>query len=239
MNRIVVSLLFFYTCAQGAPAFAAIVVSSDDTYAEVQVNMTTNSSYFQNTGTGATAFASLSLIDESQTRTQFAPTFLHGSYFQQRSGGQGTYSLGWYGVTFSVSANSTYSALGNWTNIDGFSHFHIHLFDSTTNTLLFLNEQESDGVPANYFANTLTGNVSNTMSGNVNGTLLTGHTYQWYANTYTQAFSASDLGDRGLGAINLVVEEIVTPEPASLFVWSAVAMVIGGACWWRRSKFGA
>jgi hypothetical protein len=131
-----------------------------------------------------------------------------------------------------VSVNSLYTAIGNWTNIDGFSHFHMHLYDATTSSYLFLNEQESNGVPSNYFPNTLTGNVSNTLIGNQNGMLLTGHTYQWYANTYTQAFSAPDLGDRGLGAIALVVTEIV-PEPASLFVWTALALVIGGAYWWK------
>jgi len=226
-----------WICVFSLPARGAIVVSTDDTYAQVQVNLNTNTSWFQNTGTGATAFASLSNNDQSQTRTQFAPTFLHGSYFQQRNGQQGTYSLGWYGVTFTVNTNSLYSALGNWTNGGGFSHFHVHLYDTTTSSYLFLNEQESDGVPSNYSTSTLTGNVTNTLIGNVSGTLLTGHTYQWYANTYTQAFSASDFGDMGLGSINLVVSEIV-PEPASLIVWG-LAMVVGGLCWWKGRSAGS
>src|SRR5262245_2063711 len=114
MRRLLALVSLICICSSPLPTLAAIVVSADDTYAQVQVGMSPTFSWIPNSGTGANAFVSLSLIDESQTKTQFASTFLHGSFYQSRGGLLGGHSLGWYGVTFSVSVNSLYSALGNW-----------------------------------------------------------------------------------------------------------------------------
>ena len=222
-------------CASASPysSFAAIVVSADDTYARVQIGLSTNTDQQLNSGTGATANAAFSLVHESITKSTFTPTFLHGSYIQSRPGAQGTSALGYYSATFSVDMNSTYSALGNYSNSDGLTHFHVHLYDNTTSSSLFVNEQVSDGGPATFFVNNTAGNVSNILTGSASGTLLTGHSYEWKVIAYTQAFSADDFGAAPNGSALLLVTESV-PEASSVIVWLVLAVAIGRVYWSNR-----
>jgi hypothetical protein len=238
MRQITGLLVVFGLCSFVSQSPAAIVISSDDTYAQVQVGLATNTDQHLNSGTGANAHAAFSLVHESFAKTTFTPTFLHGSYIQSRPGAQGTHTLGYYSATFSVSANSTYSALGSYSNSDGLTHFHVHLYDNTTSSYLFVNEQVSDGGPASFLVNNTAGNVSNILTGSAAGTLLTGHSYQWYALAYSQAFSAADFGAAPIGSAALLVTEIV-PEQSSLIVWSVLAVAIGGVCWWKKRSSSA
>lgn len=234
MRRITGLLVVFGLCSFVSRSPAAIVISADDTYAQVNLGLTTNTDQQLNSGTGANAHALFSLAHESFTKSTFTPTLLHGSYVQTRPGQQGAVTLGYYSATFSVSTNSTYSALGSYSSSDGLTHFHVHLYDNTTSSYLFVNEQVSDGGPAGFLVNNTAGNVSNILTGNASGTLLTGHSYQWYALAYSQAFSAPDVGTLSLGSAALLVTEL--PEQSSLIVWSVLAVAIGGACWWKRGK---
>jgi hypothetical protein len=235
MRRFLVLSLIVCGSASPLSASAAIVISGDDTYAQVGVGLSTNTDQHLNSGTGATAHASFSLGHESITKTLFTATFLHGSYNQTRPGAQGAVTLGYYSATFSVSANSTYSALGSYSNSDGLTHFHVHLYDNTSSSYLFVNEQVSDGGGANFLVNNTAGNVSNILTGSPSGNLLTGHSYEWYVLAYSQAFSAADFGAAGLGSAFVLVTEVV-PEQSSLIVWSMLAMAIGGGCWWKNRK---
>jgi hypothetical protein len=237
MRRLIAPLLILCGYSTPHPAFAAIVISADDTYAHVAVGLSTNTDQHLNSGTGANAHALFSLVHESLSKSTFTPTFLHGSYLQSRPGQQGSVSLGYYSGTFSVSVNSIYQVLGNITNADGLTHFHLHLYDNTTSSYLFVNEQVSDGVGANFTYGQTTGNVSNILTGNASGPLLTGHSYTWYALAYTQALSAPDFGSSLLGSAALLVIEL--PEQSSLIVWSVLAVAIGGVCWWKRGSVAA
>jgi hypothetical protein len=233
--RVVTGLLVvFGLCSLVSRSPAAIVLSGDDTYAHVAIGLTTNTDQQLNSGTGANAHALFSLVHESLTKSTFTSTFLHGSYIQSRPGQQGSVSLGYYSGTFSVSVNSIYQVLGNITNADGLTHFHLHLYDNTTSSYLFVNEQVSDGVGANFTYGQTTGNVSNILTGNASGPLLTSHSYTWYALAYTQALSAPDFGSSLLGSAALLVTEL--PEQSSLVVWSVLAVAIGGVCWWKRGN---
>src|SRR5262245_5573030 len=111
-------------CAIASPlrSFAAIVVSSDDTSARVQIGLAPDIDQQLKSRTGAASFPQLSLAHESFTRSPFTRAFLHGSYVQRRPGTQGADTLGYYSATFTVSANSTYQVLGNYQNSDGLTH---------------------------------------------------------------------------------------------------------------------
>jgi hypothetical protein len=232
MQRLLPLLFLAGSFSIPGSATAAIVVAADDTYAQVQVNLSTNSDQHLNSGTGATAHAVFSLAHEGFTKSTFTPTLLHGSYVQTRPGTQGAHTLGYYSATFSVSANSTYLALGNYSNSDGHTTFRVHLYNNTTSSYLFENEQISDGGPANFSTNNAAGNVSNILTGSPSGYLLAGNSYSWYAFAASQA-SVTDFGASSLGSAFLLVEEL--PEPSSLLVWALVGTAVGGV-WWKRPQ---
>src|SRR5215208_265379 len=152
MRRITGLLVVFGLCSFVSQSPAAIVLSGDDTYSQVGVGLTVNTDQQTNTG-GIQAIATLPAFgNSSYTKSFFTPTVLHGSYTQFRSGILSSYALGYYSASFSVSTISTYQVLGNYTNGDGLTHFHLHLYDNTTSSYLFENEQVSDGGAANFLA---------------------------------------------------------------------------------------
>jgi hypothetical protein len=221
MRRLTVLLLLVVVCGTVHASFGAIVVSSDNTYAQVQIGLSTSFNQQPNSGTGADAHALFSLAHESFTRTTFTPTFLHGSFLQRRPGALTSLALGYYTATFTVSANSTYQVLGNYQDSAGWTHFHLHLDDITTSSSLFVNEQVSDG-GASFFAGNTAGNISNILTGSMSGFLQVGHTYEWYVLAYSQAASQVDPGAGPMGSAALLVAEL--PEATSAIVWSLVTI---------------
>ncbi len=219
-------------------ASASIVISFDDTIAQVQDDLTYVGDDQQNTG-GTTAQAAIAPDYSSGTTSLFNSAMMSGSFSQTRGGDLDGYSDGWVSSRFTPDVDMSYTAAGSYSNSGGLTYFYGELYDVTADESLFLNEQVSDGGAADFTLGGLDGNPDNTWEGSLTGILLGGHIYEWIANVYTMANSDDDSGATASGSMSLRFGSAVVPEASSLIVWSLIAVSLRITCWWKRSKLAA
>jgi hypothetical protein len=214
---------------------AAVVIGFDETFAQVSNGATTVSDDQLNTqGT----VAAKTLPGYSSTTTSlYNSAGLSGIFAQSRVGNFLGFAYGFARVDFSTSVNVPYTATGGFSNSAGFTVLQNYLFDFSTSTYLYYSEQDSVGAPAAFTLGGTAGNYYNSFSGSLTGTLLVGHSYQWYGVGYTYASPVADGGAAASGGVSLTLGSV--PEQSSLIVWSLLALTIGGACWWKRSRLAA
>jgi hypothetical protein len=240
MPRFIALMLLLCACA---PASAAVVISSDDTFAQVVSGSSNNTQDLMNTGG---TVASANLLGYSSTTTSSFSTVgnsaaFSGSFVHVRSGAHADDSQGAVSAYFTPDVDVSYTASGTYSNSGGFTELNSGLYDYTTYypTALYYSSQQSAGGPAAFTLGGTAGNYGNYFEGSLTGTLLAGHLYFWGAGAYTQAYPNADLGANAGGSVSLTFSATVVPEFSSVFVWSLLAVTIGGAGWWKRSKLAA
>jgi hypothetical protein len=238
MQRVFFLFALLSVCGLASQASAAVVISFDNTTAEVTNGTTYSTQSFDNTG-GTVASASLPGYS-STTTSNFSTVGNSGAFsasFVQARGGDVVfgYSNGYAYVEFTPSANVSYTASGTYSNSGGFTYLVSYLFDFTTNAYTYYNYQESVGGPATFILGGTAGNYGNYLQGSLTGTLLAGHTYQWLGQGATEAYPTADLGAEGSGGVSLTIGTAAVPEVSSALVWSLLALTIGGTCWCQKS----
>jgi hypothetical protein len=233
MRRIIALLLSLCLCGTASEAFAAVLITFDETFAQVYDPTTGgNTSDIFNTG-GTTAVATVPGYS-SITTSIFNPTSMSGGFVQTRLGNQGGTVQGAVVTQFTTDANISYTAGGSYSNSDGYTHLYGYLFDFTASSFVFLSEQVSPSGPASFTLGGAAGSYYNSFSGSLTGTLLAGHAYQWYGQASSQAYVAADGGATPSGGVSLTLGAV--PEQSSVLVWSVLALTMGGVCWWQRAS---
>lgn len=232
MRRFIPLMFLVYSCGPAFQASAAVVFSQNETYASVSDGTSNNSAYFPNTG-GTVAFAPLGIYS-STTTSLFNSAIMSGSFVQSRPGDINSYSYGSVSANFTTDVDVPYTAGGSYSNSGGYTQLFASLYDFTADDFLFYMNQESyiTGGPAAFTLGGTTGDYYNNL-GSLTGTLLAGHAYGWYAQASTQALFGADNGAEAGGNVSLTLAATVVPEFSSVIVWSLVALMIGGVCWWR------
>jgi hypothetical protein len=136
---------------------------------------------------------------------------------------------------FSVSATTPYVLSGTYAmSGQGIIQFEVYLYDVTSSMILFDNYQASTSTPNQAFALGSTGgDLSNFLQGSLTGTLLVGHTYEWFysARINSNATEYPAASATGNATLSFGAE---VPEPASLIIWSLLGGLGIGIGWWRR-----
>jgi hypothetical protein len=197
MRSLAVSLSLLSVCVSAIRAPAAITISFDQTEATVSASgVGYDDQILYNTG-GTTVTATETPYF-SQTISAF-PTIgntalFTGSFNQFRGGTLYDYTLGYFIVYFLPDTNVSYSASGNYSITGGYTQLHSALRDLGTGQYLYDNNQLTSGAPASFALGGPPGNVGYPFSGSLAGTLLAGHTYQWWVIGDAQAYPVDDFG---------------------------------------------
>lgn len=136
-----------------------------------------------------------------------------------RSGLQYAYDYSQGSLTFSLTNNGTYDLTGDYKLFGAdYVGMQVTLYDQTTSTMLFENQQASVDTPNESFTlGGVGGDLTPTLSGSPSGSLIGGHVYEL---TYLYMIN-SDLSDASFNAatadgyLHLVTKEEI-PEPATL-----------------------
>jgi hypothetical protein len=230
MRRSIALLLLVCACGIAPKASAAVLITADDTYANVNDASSSNTDQQSNTG-GTTAIATLPGYSSSVISI-FNPSNLSATVAQSRAGNYGGIAYGQVLGYFTTDSNVPYTAAGTFSNSDGATKLLAKLRDTTTNYILFESVQQSVGGPAVFNLGGLTGNDYNVFSGSLSGILLANHSYEWLSYAYTYAFPGPDNGATASGNVSLSIGAV--PEFSSVIVWSLLALTIGGTGWWKR-----
>jgi hypothetical protein len=230
MRRFIALLLLICVCGPASKASAAVVISYDDTDAQVYNGSSGNDTDLANTG-GTIAVATLPGYSSTVT-SLFNPASMSGSFVQSRQGNG--YSTGQLVAVFTTDANTSYTVGGSFSNSGGDTVLYSEVYDLTDSSFVFLSSQESAGGPAAFTVGGLAGNYQNFLSGSLTGTLLAGHTYDWVGYATTLAYPEPDGGAEAGGYVTLTLGTAAVPEASSMIVWSLLALTIGGAGWWQK-----
>jgi hypothetical protein len=160
---------------------------------------------------------------------------LSGSFVLSREGNRFGYSVGDLSANFTTDVDVFYTAGGSLSNSGGFTRLTAHLYDITTDSFAFQSDQASYFGPAVFTLGGAAGNYSDSFQGSLTGTLLAGHNYQWYGYALNDTLS-NDAGSVASGNVSLTIGAAAVPEVSSVIVWSLLALTIGSAWWWQRSK---
>lgn len=138
------------------------------------------------------------------------------------------YALGF--VQFTVDSNTTFALSGSLTandTVGGREYFYMRLLDTTANTTLFSNLQESRAtVDESFVLGQQGGDFQNQLIGSASGNLVVGHQYQWYYEGFTQAFPTNDSGGTNSGSFRL---DIGTGAPSSVPDSGSNMLMVSGA----------
>ena len=235
MQRLIALLLLLCACGPAFQASAAVVITLDDTLAQVSDSSTYDGDDQFNTG-GTLAVATILPSYSSATTSLFNSAIMSASFVQSRGGNLEGYSDGYVASYFTPDANMSYTAVGSYSNSGGVTYFASQLYDATADVVLFESIQESNGVAAAFTLGGLAGNTTNNYwEGSLTGTLLADHNYEWWSDAYTFAGYDADGGATASGEVSLTFGTAAVPEASSLIVWSLLALTIGGAGRWQRS----
>lgn len=161
------------------------------------------------------------------SETSQAATFDYS--FGGSMAGLATATLATAAVQFTATgSNLSYSISGDYSytypephggfNESSSAFFSVYLLDMTTNTMLFINSQNSYFLtgPVNYVVGGTDGN-SNTLAGSLNGLLISGHQYEMVFGTDDRAGNqAQAFTTTGNVVLNITSDVAEVPEPASL-----------------------
>ena len=189
-----------------APADASIVtISSNYVVAEANDGFASNYDIFSGTSIptstplSAVAGAASSDVD-IHYYTLGGQTILNNQFDFVRTGDYASYSYIYNGSThFSVDADTTYDLSGfiDVTDVGDAGRVYMFgfLFDVTTHSYAAYSEQESLNTQNESFTlGGAGGDNAHTFSGSLTGTLIAGHSYEWYYNTLIQADPDGDSG---------------------------------------------
>lgn len=234
MQRFIALLLLLYAVAPTSQASAAVVITFDDTLAQVDDVSTYDGDDQFNTG-GTTAVATV-MPDYSSTVTSlFNPAIMSGSFDQSRAGDVlDGYSDGYVSSKFTIDANTSYTAGGSYSNTGGVTYFGSQLYDATADVLLFESVQESHGGVAAFTLGGTAGNFDNNFEGSLTGTLLAGHNYEWWSDAYTLTGDSLDGGATASGGVTLTIGNV--PEPSTMVLFGLGATGFSIASLRRRNK---
>jgi hypothetical protein len=237
MRRFVALLSLPLVCGLASQSSGAVVIGYAQTDAGVSDGVSFPLQESLDTG-GAVVSASLPGYS-STTTSSFSiagnSAVLSESFDQpHREGNANGYDQSYFDVYFSSDVDVPYSASGSYSNTSGFTNLTSYLVDHTVFTYSFFNYQYSIGGPAAFSLGGTAGNLDNFFLGSLTGTLLAGHVYEWWGGGVTQAYPVADLGAAASGGLSLSIGEAAVPEFSSVFVWSLLALTIGGAGWWQR-----
>jgi hypothetical protein len=156
-------------------------------------------------------------FDHSREATEFSLGFSQGTLY------------------FTVDADVGYTLDGSYVanDLEGLTVYQrAYLYDETDGLFLFAGLQQSRVTPNESFLLGLAeGDFSNSVAGSLTGTLVTGHTYEFYYRSYINTFPTP--GGAPASA-NGFVRLILTPEPSS-----AVLLAFGLAGLAARRRRGA
>jgi hypothetical protein len=211
-------------------AYAATVITSDQTFAEVNSRTVIDADDQMNTQ-GTVAAATIPGYS-STVISLYNPASLSGSFVQSRPAGSG-YAYGLASAKFTADVDIPYAASGNFVSSDGDSVLISYLYDYTSNSYAFYSAQESSAGLAAFTLGGATGNYYNTFTGSLTGTLLAGHSFEWFGSGKAEAVFVVDGGAVASGFASLTFGAV--PEQVSVLVWFLVAFTIG-AGWWQRLR---
>jgi hypothetical protein len=241
MRRLIALLSLLGVCGLASQASAVVLISVDETYAQVSNGSSEDTANLVNTG-GTVAIATLPgylSTTTSNFSTAGDSAVFSGGFVHARQGDQFGSAYGFVAALFTTDTDVTYSARGTYSSSDGDSGLVSYLYDNTTSISLYSSYQESFYGPAAFNLGGTAGNYGNAFSGSLTGTLLAGHSYTWLGAASTGGYPVSDLGAAAGGNVSLTIGEAAVPEASSVIVWSLLAVTIGGACWWRQSSLAA
>jgi hypothetical protein len=237
MRRIFAPLIAIGFCASASTMYAAVLITLDETYSEVKGSGNNNPVVLFYTG-GTVATATLPGYS-SVTTSSFGQALFSSTFDHSRGGARYGYATSAVQVDFTLDANVSYAATGNYSSTGGYIDFFSYLYDTTSNSYLYYSQQDSSAAPASFVLGGTAGNYYNDFEGNLSGTLLAGHSYEWAGRAYTQADPNADGGATGSGGTSLTFGPAAVPEISSAIIWSLLALTIGGAGWWKRSQMVA
>jgi hypothetical protein len=239
MRQFIVFLSIFGVCGLSTEASAVVLISQAGTMAQVNGPSYDDDLLLTTPVAVANAFIpGYSSTTTGNYSTAGNSASFSGTYFQSRSGDLNGLSLSQTYVNFSTDVNVPYTASGSYGNIGGFTQLFSYLTDTTASTYLYYGYQQSVGGPAAFNLGGAGGNYDNSFLGSLTGTLLAGHTYQWYVNAYTQAYPDADLGAAAGGSVSLTIGTAV-PEVSSIIVWSLLAVTLVCVGVWKRLQLSA
>lgn len=133
------------------------------------------------------------------------------------SGPYDSKSLAFAYSDFTIDADTPYELFGRLSDSgSGGLYYYVYLFDLDTGKYLFENYQSSYGVNGESLTLGEEGGTSNTLFGSLTGTLLAGHSYQFYAYQFTSAPSFGDDGSFASGHTVLDLGLTFVPTPNAL-----------------------
>lgn len=161
------------------------------------------------------------------------------SFDQKRTGTRSDYAIGYSYTEFVVDVDTTYSIIGNFANLSGYTAVLVQLYDLSAGQHSFLRWVENDAdAPFSMTLNAASESSVDVMLGSASGTLMAGHQYRFDTRAESSANPIPDDGATASGEITLQFGEPdveVVPEPASIAVWSCLGLgAVGMTCVRRR-----
>lgn len=212
-KRISFALVSAIACFAGSVAGHAITITANSMSAASNSTAGFNGASFSGTSipTGqlldATAgdYFSRTKIDYTGSGNQVT---LLNTFDQKRSGLPNNYSNSEGLMNFTADANTTYNLSGFFTDSDvstaGLLYFESYLLDITSSTTLAYSIQRSEHTLNESFILGGSGGDSYDFSlGALSGSIISGHQYQWYFYTLTDAYPDADGGATATGYLKL------------------------------------
>jgi hypothetical protein len=248
LSAICVLTLVIATASDSARAGMTIVNNATATY--VQTGSGSDFDFYTGTAIPSSVllnasrdgYYSKNQLDYSQSASG---AWLTNRLSQKRDGVSGTYSQGYAStLQFTVDAATTYDASGSFAathaGAAGRVYMQAYLFDLTLGRTLFSSFQYSlNTASESFILGGSGGDYSNGFAGSLTGTLVAGHTYEWYFNSYIYA-DRQDSGASATGDMNLKLGDggdgfKAVPEPAAVAMWS-IAGALGLVITRRRKR---